>query len=48
MKHAGTFEDAMEQMMSDGDDEDMGMMTTTWVSGDDEMVWDYDMSSYST
>ena len=45
MKHAGTFEDAMEQMMSDGDDEDMGSDDDDMSSGDDEMVC-YDMSTH--
>lgn len=35
MKHAGTFEDAMEQMMSD--DDDMGSDDDDMGSGDDEM-----------
>ncbi|MGB0802304.1 MAG: hypothetical protein ACPGSV_04785, partial [Candidatus Poseidoniaceae archaeon] len=36
MKHAGTFEDAMEQMMSD--DDDMGSDDDDMGSDDDEMV----------
>ena len=43
MKHAGTFEDAMEQMMSD--DDDMGSDDDDMGSGDDDMVC-YDMSTH--
>ncbi|MGB2236033.1 MAG: hypothetical protein ACPH4H_00345 [Candidatus Poseidoniaceae archaeon] len=45
MKHAGTFEDAMEQMMSDDDDGDMGSDDDDMGSGDDEMVC-YDMNTH--
>ena len=43
MKHADTFEDAMEMMMSD--DDDMGSDDEDMGSGDDEMVC-YDMSTH--
>ena len=45
MKHAETFEDAMEMMMSDDDDDDMGSYDDDMGSGDDEMVC-YDMSTH--
>ncbi len=45
MKHGETFEDAMEMMMSDDDDEDMGSDDDDMGSGDDEMVC-YDMSTH--
>ena len=44
MKHGETFEDAMEMMMSD-DDEDMGSDDDDMGSGDDDMVC-YDMSTH--
>ncbi|GIR00390.1 MAG: hypothetical protein CM15mP9_0930 [Methanobacteriota archaeon] len=45
MKHAETFEDAMEMMMSDDDDDDMGSYDDDMGSGDDDMVC-YDMSTH--
>ena len=45
MKHAETFEDAMEMMMSDDDDDDMGSFDDDMGSDDDEMVC-YDMINH--